>query len=109
MATNAARKMIIDTDVGLDDASAIFLATKARTKGLVDILAITAVHGNTKVENVLCNIGKTLMSHSDSKLHTVCNNTLPSLSQFLSLVPVCSGHSNLQGSQHFVGETAHFP
>ena len=55
-----ARRFIIDTDAGLDDASALFLAAEAHKAGVIDILAITAVHGNTKLENVIVNVARTL-------------------------------------------------
>ena len=42
------RKIIIDTDVGIDDAQAIFLALADPS---VEILAITCVGGNTTLEN----------------------------------------------------------
>ena len=41
------KKVIIDCDAGLDDASALFMATKAHKSGTIKLLAITAVHGNT--------------------------------------------------------------
>ena len=55
-----ARKFVIDTDVGLDDASAIFMATKAHKSGVINILAVTAVHGNTSLDNVVNNIARTM-------------------------------------------------
>ena len=53
-----ARRFIIDTDAGLDDASALFLAAEAHKAGVIDILAITAVTGNTKLENVRVNVAR---------------------------------------------------
>jgi len=43
------KKVIIDCDAGLDDASALFIAAKAHKVGLIDLMAITAVHGNTSL------------------------------------------------------------
>ena len=71
-----ARKFVIDTDVGMDDASAIFLATEAHKTGAIEILAITAVHGNTSLENVINNIARTMAAANLNqvlifkKLHT---------------------------------------
>ena len=41
------RKVIVDCDAGMDDASALFLATKAHKVGMVQLLAVTTVDGNT--------------------------------------------------------------
>jgi inosine-uridine nucleoside N-ribohydrolase len=41
------KRMIVDCDAGMDDASALFLATKAHKVGAVELLAITTTHGNT--------------------------------------------------------------
>ena len=57
-----ARKFVIDTDVGMDDASAIFLATEAHKKGLIEIVAMTAVNGNTNLNNVINNIARTMQA-----------------------------------------------
>lgn len=43
------KKVIIDCDAGMDDASALFLAAKAHKAGIVDLVAITTVHGNTSL------------------------------------------------------------
>ncbi|XP_066989767.1 nucleoside hydrolase-like isoform X3 [Macrobrachium rosenbergii] len=49
-------KVIIDTDAGLDDALAIFMALAAHKKKQIEVIAITTVQGNTKVENVNSNV-----------------------------------------------------
>ena len=49
--TEGPRKLIIDTDPGVDDAMAIFMALEAHRRGQVEIVAFTLVSGNTKVEN----------------------------------------------------------
>ena len=54
------RKFIIDADVGMDDASAIFIAAEAHKAGVIEITAITAVHGNTSIDNVVINLARTL-------------------------------------------------
>ena len=72
------RKFIIDTDTGVDDAMALLMALDAHLKGEVrsryrnvlysqshtsaqiEILAITAVNGNTDEANAKINILRTL-------------------------------------------------
>lgn len=41
------KKIIIDCDAGMDDASALFIALKAHKVGVLELVAITTVHGNT--------------------------------------------------------------
>ena len=52
------RKIIIDTDPGIDDALAILLALSAREE--LDVLALTTVNGNVDVEKVTKNAFKIL-------------------------------------------------
>ena len=52
----ASTKVIIDTDAGLDDALAIFMALEAHRRGCLEVLAITTVFGNTSVHNVNNNV-----------------------------------------------------
>ena len=66
------RKFIIDTDVGLDDASALFLAIEAHKAGAVEIIGITAVHGNTCLDHVVTNIARTLKA---ANLNQVTNSS----------------------------------
>lgn len=54
------QKFIIDCDAGVDDAMALLMAIDAHKRKEIEILAITAVNGNTKVDNVLTNILRTL-------------------------------------------------
>lgn len=43
--------VIFDTDMGTDDAWALFMLLKAEKRYNVHILGITIVHGNTSLEN----------------------------------------------------------
>jgi inosine-uridine nucleoside N-ribohydrolase len=55
--------LIIDTDAGVDDAVALFLALGYEAKQLnstIRIMAITCVFGNTDVNNVALNVLKVL-------------------------------------------------
>ncbi|PNF39343.1 hypothetical protein B7P43_G01510 [Cryptotermes secundus] len=52
--------LVIDTDVGSDDAMAIILCSAAQRKGDANIWGITCVHGNTSLQNVCANTLKTL-------------------------------------------------
>ncbi|KAF5275585.1 hypothetical protein FQA39_LY06697 [Lamprigera yunnana] len=54
------RRIIIDTDPGLDDAYAILIFLQAEQKGLVKIEAITIAAGNTSLENGCKNIARIL-------------------------------------------------
>ena len=44
--------MVLDTDVGVDDAVALMMALSQPN---VDMIGITCVHGNTSLSNVLKN------------------------------------------------------
>ena len=54
------KKMIIDSDAGVDDSMAILLAVDAHKRGDLKILAITATAGNTALNNVEIKILRTL-------------------------------------------------
>jgi inosine-uridine nucleoside N-ribohydrolase len=43
------RKFVMDSDAGLDDASALLMAAKAHKVGAVQLIGITTVHGNTSL------------------------------------------------------------
>jgi len=51
------RKIIIDTDCGVDDAASMLLAFASP---LAEIIALTSVHGNTSVDNATANCLKVL-------------------------------------------------
>ena len=56
----ARQKLIIDCDAGIDDASALLMALEAHKAGEIEVLALTAVYGNTDLDCVLTNILRTL-------------------------------------------------
>ena len=54
------KKIIIDTDTGVDDAMALLMALHSHKMGEVEILAITAVNGNTEEPFAVKNICRVL-------------------------------------------------
>ncbi|KAJ9577029.1 hypothetical protein L9F63_006377, partial [Diploptera punctata] len=56
----AEKILVIDTDVGSDDAMAIILCIAAHRRQEVRVIGITCVHGNTGLDNVCANTLKTL-------------------------------------------------
>lgn len=59
MSNNRIRKLIIDTDGGVDDAIAVFMILSERLRP-AQVLAITTVFGHTDVKNATKNILRTL-------------------------------------------------
>lgn len=51
------KKVIIDTDCGIDDAQAILIALAAPN---IEVVGVTCVYGNTEVENVCQNVLRVL-------------------------------------------------
>lgn len=51
------KKVIIDTDCGIDDAQAILMALAAPN---IEVVAVTCVYGNTEVDNVCQNVLRVL-------------------------------------------------
>ncbi|XP_071565882.1 nucleoside hydrolase-like isoform X1 [Temnothorax nylanderi] len=62
----APRNIIVDCDAGIDDALALIVLLAGHTDGRIHVKAITCVNGNTKVDNVVRNVFRTL---------NVCNCT----------------------------------
>ena len=52
----ARRKVVIDTDPGVDDAMALMMALEAHEKGQIEILAFTLTEGNTEMDYVVKNM-----------------------------------------------------
>lgn len=53
---NNLTNVVIDLDVGLDDATALFIFLYAQILGKIKIEALTCVHGNTDVDHVIVNV-----------------------------------------------------
>ena len=71
--------MLIDTDAGLDDTLAIFMALRAHRDPKINfrIIGITCVAGNTELDNVTVNVSTVLeMMHATEVLN---NNYVPVL------------------------------
>ena len=60
---NPIKKVIIDTDPGIDDAMAIMLALSAHRKQTVEVVAITLVGGNSDTDNAKVNILRVLETY----------------------------------------------
>jgi len=60
MSVSTRKKMIIDTDTGVDDAVALFMALDSHKRGEVEVLAITAVTGNCSGDCAETNILRVL-------------------------------------------------
>lgn len=73
------RLLIIDSDTGVDDAMAILMAVEAHKRGQVEIIAITAVCGNTGEQNAERNILRTLGNPSSSSQHFGPSNLFKTL------------------------------
>ena len=63
------KRLIIDTDTGVDDAMALLMALEAHKRGEVEVVAITAVAGNTQERHALRNILRTLGRWNTSTRH----------------------------------------
>lgn len=98
------RKLIIDTDPGVDDALALMLAIKS---GLFDIAAITTVCGNGTIEAVTRNAGYILehLGHPDIPLYSGATQPL-SRPLHTSVVHGESflGNVQPQGTAHLSGD-----
>jgi hypothetical protein len=82
-------KLIIDTDAGVDDAVALFLALGYEAKQLntdVRIIGITCVLGNTEVSNVATNVLKVLKT---ANRLDVCVLQPSSVFVGISVLPFC--------------------
>lgn len=62
------RYVIVDVDVGCDDAWALYVLFKAMDFGLCNVLAITCVNGNTSVDHVAKNALRLLESVGKERL-----------------------------------------
>jgi purine nucleosidase len=62
--------VVVDTDPGTDDALALYMLLVAHQKGLINLIGITCVNGNTSVDNAARNVLRVLASVN--KLDEVC-------------------------------------
>lgn len=53
-------KVIVDCDAGTDDAVALIILIAAHKAKELEIIGVTCVGGNTYVDNVVCNVVRTL-------------------------------------------------
>lgn len=72
MKTMPVQRVILDTDLGTDDAVALLLFLFAETVGLVKIEAITCTHGNTNIDNVTTNVLRILEAAGRSDVSKLC-------------------------------------
>lgn len=76
--THKIKRIIIDTDPGIDDAMAIMIALKEHKKGNVNILAITLVNGNSTIDNAQINILRVLeifdLQNEVQRKHNISKN-----------------------------------
>ena len=66
--------MVIDTDIGVDDAVAFMMAL---TQPNVDLIGITCVHGNTSLSNVQINALRVLKLFNRLDVSRSQNNGSP--------------------------------
>lgn len=57
---DAPKNIIVDCDAGIDDALALIVLLAGHTDKRINVKAITCVNGNTKVNNVVINVFRTL-------------------------------------------------
>ncbi|XP_071546275.1 inosine-uridine preferring nucleoside hydrolase-like isoform X2 [Panulirus ornatus] len=70
-------KVIIDTDAGIDDAHAIFMALEAHKQRVIEVIAITTVQGNTLVHNVNTNVLRILRTVELMEIPVYSGTTKP--------------------------------
>ena len=79
-------RMLIDTDIGVDDALAILMVLAAHRQELVKVVAITTTHGNSKLHHVNNNIFRLLdtvdMLHVSFLLQCLLSSCIISLFYF---------------------------
>lgn len=73
------RYVIVDVDVGCDDAWALLILLKAMDHDLCHILAITCTHGNTTVDRVAKNVLRVLETVGKEKSIPVYKGSVKSL------------------------------
>lgn len=84
-------KLWIDTDAGVDDATAILIALN--TPG-VEIVGISCVGGNAHLENVIRNVNRTLKVYGNESI-PIYGGCTRALIQELMVIPEIHGHDGL--------------
>lgn len=87
------RKVIIDTDPGLDDAVAILFALNC---GRFDILGLTTVAGNIGIENTTRNAGRLLAAMQRSDIPVITGADTPMRREAIDIV-VVHGQDGVKG------------
>lgn len=72
------KNVIMDVDVGTDDAWAIFLMLDAERRGLVKLKAITCIHGNSTIDNIGRNVIRLLeaVNRTDIPVYLGCGEPI---------------------------------
>ena len=86
------RKIIIDTDPGVDDAMAIFTALASPE---LDVLALTTIFGNASTEITTRNARTLLEVAGRTDIPVAGGETTPIASRYLGAVPQVHGHNGL--------------
>ncbi|KAJ8868843.1 hypothetical protein PR048_030384 [Dryococelus australis] len=86
MSVRGALRLVVDVDVGSDDAMALMMCAAAERRGAARLLAVTCVHGNTNLDNVCVNTLKTLHTIGRLDVSAIPSFTTASLPLSSSLV-----------------------
>ena len=81
--TTGRKKIIIDTDPGVDDAMAIIMALDAHKRETIEVIAITLVKGNCSLKDAERNVLRVL------ELFELEDTVKFSYSEFRSLIAKC--------------------
>lgn len=96
MKTNPPQRLVVDTDMGTDDAAAVaWLFMQQYTP--VEIMGISAVWGNSSVENVTGNIHSLLAALHQHNTPVVLGESQPLHGKRLSLGAMMHGNDGLWG------------
>jgi len=94
--TSSPRKIIIDTDPGVDDAMAIFAALASQE---LDVLGLTTVFGNAATDITTQNALTLLDIAGRSDIPVAAGAAAPLVGDYLGPVPQVHGHNGLGDAQ----------